>query len=157
MERLIIYLERKGAKGRLSSFWKCRECWEKRNTSSHKKLNSLVSYCYNNVTFPAFLGVTLPGPGRGVSAVSDISQAGPRGHHNIFNPCLSLVSSDTILTYWKLRTFFPSWSESWASQNQNSNLREVPSFVNHLFLFSPVCCFTTTNIRCLIRIYLKNI
>ena len=59
-KRLIIYLRRKGAKGRLlmlmlSTCWKCRECWEKRNTSSHKKLNSLVPTCYNNVTFPAYL------------------------------------------------------------------------------------------------------
>ena len=115
MERLIIYLRRKGAKGRLlSTCWKCRECWEKRNTSSHKKLNSLVPTCYNNVTFPAFLGVTLPGSGRGrVRTVSDISRVRrvSGGHQNIFNPCLSLVSSDRILTYWKLRKIFPSRSE----------------------------------------------
>lgn len=30
--------------------------------------------------------------------------------------------------------YFPSWSESWASTDQNSKLREVPSFVNHIFL-----------------------
>ena len=142
MERLIIYLERKGAKGRLSSFWKCRECWEKRNTSSHKKLNSLVSYCYNNVTFPAFLGVTLPGPGWGVSAVSDISQAGPRGHHNIFNPCLSLVSSDRILTYWKLRKFFPSMSEKNDSNLSKliASIREISILMLNTKDHLPTCC-----------------
>lgn len=30
--------------------------------------------------------------------------------------------------------YFPSWSESWASTDQNSTLREVPSFVNYVFL-----------------------
>jgi chitinase len=30
--------------------------------------------------------------------------------------------------------YFPSWSESWAAQDQNSNLREIPSFVNYVFL-----------------------
>lgn len=30
--------------------------------------------------------------------------------------------------------YFPSWSETWASSGQNSTLREVPSFVTHVFL-----------------------
>jgi chitinase len=30
--------------------------------------------------------------------------------------------------------YFPSWSESWTSTNANSKLREIPSFVNHIFL-----------------------
>ncbi|MGB0917588.1 MAG: glycosyl hydrolase family 18 protein [Flavobacteriales bacterium] len=30
--------------------------------------------------------------------------------------------------------YFPSWSESWASQDQNSSLREIPSYVNYVFL-----------------------
>lgn len=30
--------------------------------------------------------------------------------------------------------YFPSWSESWASEGQNSKLREVPSHVNYVFL-----------------------
>ena len=30
--------------------------------------------------------------------------------------------------------YFPSWSENWTTTNQNSKLREVPSFVNHVFL-----------------------
>lgn len=30
--------------------------------------------------------------------------------------------------------YFPSWSENWTTTNQNSKLREVPSFVNHIFL-----------------------
>ena len=30
--------------------------------------------------------------------------------------------------------YFPSWSENWTSTNQNSKLREVPNFVNHIFL-----------------------
>ena len=30
--------------------------------------------------------------------------------------------------------YFPSWSENWASANQNSKLREVPNFVNYIFL-----------------------
>ena len=115
MERLIIYLRRKGAKGRLlSTCWKCRECWEKRNTSSHKKLNSLVPTCYNNVTFPAFLGgniARVAGACQGCKWYQPSAESQRRGHHNIFNPCLSLVSSDRILTYWKLRKIFPSRSE----------------------------------------------
>lgn len=121
MERLIIYLRRKGAKGRLmlvlSTCWKCRECWEKRNTSSHKKLNSLVPTCYNNVTFPAFLRGNIGRVGVGACQCQLCKWYQRRvlrvsgGHHNIFNPCLSLVSSDRILTYWKLRKIFPSRSE----------------------------------------------
>ena len=38
-------------------------------------------------------------------------QSESRGHHNTVNPCLSLVSSDRILTYWKLRKIFPSRSD----------------------------------------------
>lgn len=30
--------------------------------------------------------------------------------------------------------YFPSWSESWTSSNQNSKLREIPNFVNYIFL-----------------------
>ena len=30
--------------------------------------------------------------------------------------------------------YFPSWSESWTSANQNSKLREIPNFVNYVFL-----------------------
>lgn len=30
--------------------------------------------------------------------------------------------------------YFPSWSESWTTTDQNSTLREVPSFVNYVFL-----------------------
>jgi chitinase len=30
--------------------------------------------------------------------------------------------------------YFPSWSENWTTTNQNSKLREVPNFVNHIFL-----------------------
>lgn len=30
--------------------------------------------------------------------------------------------------------YFPSWSESWAGPGQNSKLREIPSYVNYLFL-----------------------
>ncbi len=30
--------------------------------------------------------------------------------------------------------YFPSWSESWTSANQNSKLREIPDFVNYVFL-----------------------
>jgi len=30
--------------------------------------------------------------------------------------------------------YFPSWSENWASNNQNSKLRESPDFVNYVFL-----------------------
>jgi chitinase len=30
--------------------------------------------------------------------------------------------------------YFPSWSETWTSPGQNSTLREVPSFITHLFL-----------------------
>ena len=30
--------------------------------------------------------------------------------------------------------YFPSWSETWTSSNQNSKLRETPPFVNYLFL-----------------------
>ncbi|AUC75895.1 T9SS type A sorting domain-containing protein [Olleya sp. Bg11-27] len=30
--------------------------------------------------------------------------------------------------------YFPSWSENWVSANQNSKLREVPEFVNYIFL-----------------------
>ncbi len=30
--------------------------------------------------------------------------------------------------------YFPSWSENWTSANQNSSLREVPTFVNYVFL-----------------------
>ncbi|WP_299892194.1 T9SS type A sorting domain-containing protein [uncultured Lacinutrix sp.] len=30
--------------------------------------------------------------------------------------------------------YFPSWSENWTSANQNSKLREIPNFVNYVFL-----------------------
>jgi chitinase len=30
--------------------------------------------------------------------------------------------------------YFPSWSETWASPGTNSKMREIPSFVNHVFL-----------------------
>ena len=30
--------------------------------------------------------------------------------------------------------YFPSWSESWASSDQNSTLRQIPNFVNYIFL-----------------------
>lgn len=30
--------------------------------------------------------------------------------------------------------YFPSWSETWTTTNQNSSLREVPNFVNYIFL-----------------------
>lgn len=30
--------------------------------------------------------------------------------------------------------YFPSWSENWVETEQNSKLREVPAFVNHIFL-----------------------
>ncbi len=30
--------------------------------------------------------------------------------------------------------YFPSWSEDWATTNQNSKLREIPPFVNYVFL-----------------------
>ena len=30
--------------------------------------------------------------------------------------------------------YFPSWSESWVSTNQDSPLRRIPSFVTHVFL-----------------------
>ena len=30
--------------------------------------------------------------------------------------------------------YFPSWSESWASPGTNSIMREIPSYVNHVFL-----------------------
>lgn len=30
--------------------------------------------------------------------------------------------------------YFPSWSENWTTTNQNSKLREVPEFVNYIFL-----------------------
>ena len=30
--------------------------------------------------------------------------------------------------------YFPSWSESWAGTDQNSTLREIPEFVNYVFL-----------------------
>lgn len=38
--------------------------------------------------------------------------------------------------------YFPSWSESYASTDQNSKLREVPEFVNHIFL-----AFAKPNLR----------
>jgi len=38
------------------------------------------------------------------------------------------ISSPVVLGY------FPSWSENWASTNQNSKLREIPPFVNFVFL-----------------------
>ncbi len=50
-----------------------------------------------------------------------------------------------ILTFSAVRTigqtndrivlgYFPSWSETWTTTNQNSSLREVPNFVNYIFL-----------------------
>lgn len=30
--------------------------------------------------------------------------------------------------------YFPSWSENWVSSGQGSKLRDIPSFVNHIFL-----------------------
>ncbi len=38
------------------------------------------------------------------------------------------IEAPVILAY------FPSWSENWVSSGQDSKLRKVPSFVNHLFL-----------------------
>ena len=40
----------------------------------------------------------------------------------------STNNSPIILAY------FPSWSENWTSANQNSKLREIPSYVNYVFL-----------------------
>ena len=37
------------------------------------------------------------------------------------------IEAPVILAY------FPSWSENWVSSGQDSKLRTVPSFVNHLF------------------------
>ena len=39
-----------------------------------------------------------------------------------------VVTEPVVLAY------FPSWSETWASTNQNSILREIPSYVNYVFL-----------------------
>lgn len=30
--------------------------------------------------------------------------------------------------------YYPSWSENWTTTGQNSSLREIPSFVTHVFL-----------------------
>lgn len=30
--------------------------------------------------------------------------------------------------------YFPSWSESWVSSGEGSKLRDIPPFVNHVFL-----------------------
>lgn len=38
------------------------------------------------------------------------------------------VNDSPVLAY------FPSWSESWAATDQNSKLREIPEFVNYVFL-----------------------
>ena len=46
------------------------------------------------------------------------------------------MSSPVILAY------FPSWLETIASKGQNSKLREIPSFVNHVFL-----AFAKPNLR----------
>ena len=46
------------------------------------------------------------------------------------------MSSPVIIAY------FPSWLETIASKGQNSKLREIPSFVNHVFL-----AFAKPNLR----------
>ena len=44
-------------------------------------------------------------------------------------PCINAQTSERVVL-----GYFPSWSENWTSTNQNSKLREVPNFVNHIFL-----------------------
>ena len=46
------------------------------------------------------------------------------------------IDSPIILAY------FPSWSENWVSSGQSSKLRDIPSFVNHVFL-----AFAKPNLR----------
>ncbi len=48
----------------------------------------------------------------------------------IFFACHSYAQTNSrpVLAY------FPSWSESWAGIDQNSKLREIPEFVNYVFL-----------------------
>ena len=77
-----------------------------------------------------------------MSAVSDISLAEARGHHNIFNPCLSLVSSDRILTYWKLRKNFPSESEKNDSNLSKliASIREISILMLNTKDHLPTCC-----------------
>lgn len=41
---------------------------------------------------------------------------------------LSQIDDRIVLGY------FPSWSENWTTTNQNSKLREVPAFVNYIFI-----------------------
>ena len=38
--------------------------------------------------------------------------------------------------------YFPSWSETWAGTDQNSKLREIPNYVNYVFL-----AFAKPNLR----------
>jgi len=47
---------------------------------------------------------------------------------------LSISSSFGQLSSPVVLGYFPSWSESWTSANQNSKLREIPNFVNYVFL-----------------------
>ncbi len=44
------------------------------------------------------------------------------------------VQSGHSQNYHAVVGYFPSWAETWTTANQNSKLREVPNFVNHIFL-----------------------
>ena len=46
----------------------------------------------------------------------------------ITNLSFTQVNDPVVLGY------FPSWSETWTSPGNNSKLREIPSYVNHVFL-----------------------
>ncbi len=46
----------------------------------------------------------------------------------ITNLSFTQVNDPVVLGY------FPSWSETWTSPSNNSKMREIPSFVNHVFL-----------------------
>lgn len=41
----------------------------------------------------------------------------------------AIKSTDAVIL-----AYFPSWSESWVSSGEGSKLRDIPSFVNHVFL-----------------------
>lgn len=47
---------------------------------------------------------------------------------------LSLHAQQHVFTAPVTLAYFPSYSETWTTTNQNSKLREIPSFVNYVFL-----------------------
>ena len=53
---------------------------------------------------------------------------------SIVSPTLSVGGEAFAIDAPVILAYFPSWSENWVSSGQKSKLRDVPAFVNHLFL-----------------------